>query len=159
MRVNIEISPQWVDKSHKSRVSYIGDVLNTVWLLKLSFLQHKIAGLKRSVSLMPSSLHPDENTKSGWRKKRMDVMVLVVIPVSLRSLWAWIDGLLVLLRQGQAGPPDPGPDGVCITVPLPGEVDGADHVLLALGDDLPPLLERQVIRGGTGIAGQEKWGI
>ena len=83
-------------------------------------------------------------------------MVIPNAPVSLCSPWARIGGLLVLLWQGQASPPDPGPDGVCITVPLPGEVDGADHVLHALGDDLPPLLERQVIRGGTGIAGQEK---
>ena len=63
-------------------------------------------------------------------------------PVGLRAPRVRIYGLLVLLGQGQAGLPDPRPDRVCVTVPLPGEVGRADHVLHALGDDLLPLLGR-----------------
>ena len=81
----------------------------------------------------------------------------VVMPhvIGLRSCWAGIEGLLVLLWQGLASLPDPGPDSVCTAVPLPGKVVRADQVLHALSDDLLPLLERHVLCAETGRAGQE----
>ena len=76
-------------------------------------------------------------------------MILVVIPHGgPRGRAAgiiWIDGFLVLFREGQPGLPDPRPDGVRVAVPLPGEVRGADHLLDALVDDLLTLLRGQVL--------------
>ena len=77
-------------------------------------------------------------------------MILVVIPHGRprgRAARIWIDGFLVLFREGQPGLPDPRPDGVRVAVPLPGEVRGADHLLHALVDDLLTLLRGQVLGG------------
>ena len=74
-------------------------------------------------------------------------MILVVIPHGPRRRVAgiWIDGFLVLFREGQPSLPDPRPDRVRVAVPLPGEVRGADHLLHALVDDLLTLLGGQVL--------------
>ena len=72
-----------------------------------------------------------------------------VLPLAARLLG--VERLLVLLGQLPAGLPDPGPDRVGVTVPLPGQVRGRDLVLAALRHYLGPLLRGQQLRGQSSV--------